>query len=53
MSTKAMLTGVGVAGGAQLEKISAQIIRIRKCRITNLIKLRIHGKEKDRSSFYF
>jgi len=48
-----MLMGVGVAGGAQLEKISAQIIRIGECHIMNLIKLQIHGKENDRSSFYF
>jgi hypothetical protein len=48
-----MWMGVGVAGGAQLEKISAQIIRMRECRIMKLIKLQIHGKENDRSSFYF
>ena len=37
MSTKAMLDGVGVAGGAQLENISAHRIIITECRIMYFI----------------
>ena len=49
ISTKAMLEGVGVAGVAQLEKISAHRIRITECRIRCFtsylnIKLQIHIK---------
>ncbi len=49
MSTKAMLDGVGVAGFAQLEKISAHRITITECRIMYFtsylnIKLQIHVK---------
>ena len=49
ISTKAMLEGVGVAGVAQLEKISAHRITITECRIMYFtsylnIKLQIHVK---------
>jgi hypothetical protein len=58
MSTKAMWMGAGVGGGAQLEKSSTQISPKTEGRIMYLtsnlnFKLKIHGREDERQSFYF
>jgi hypothetical protein len=58
ISTKAILMGAGVGGGAQLEKISAQISTKTEFRMMYLtsnldFKLKIHGRENDRQPFYF